>query len=116
MNIKINDRNEYIIIELSFENPVEPKDILEIIKEIKNIVGNKYYGKGIIISGRMPIWLYCAITHEFHPAKFVATFDPRLQGAVIVESHDKNYKIGEIIKEGDQQWPPSFLFIEVPRG
>jgi CRISPR-associated protein Csx3 len=54
--------------------------------------------KGIILSGRGPIWLYCYLTHYYHPTKFIATYDPRLNGAVIVESHTKDYKSGELIE------------------
>jgi len=53
--------------------------------------------KGVILSGRGPIWLYCYLVHHYHPTKFIATYDPRI-GAVIVQSHSRNYKVGEIIE------------------
>lgn len=54
--------------------------------------------KGVILSGRGPIWLYCFLTHYYHPTKFIATYDPREGGAVIVESHSPEYKVGEVLK------------------
>ncbi len=42
---------------------------------------------GIVLSGRGPIWLYGYLVHECHPHPFVAIYDPRLNGAVIVERH-----------------------------
>ncbi|MGB9927957.1 MAG: CRISPR-associated protein Csx3 [Methanosarcina sp.] len=30
--------------------------------------------------------------------KFIATYDPRLEGAVIVENHASNYRIGSVFK------------------
>ena len=53
--------------------------------------------KGVILSGRGPIWLYCFLTHFYHPTKFIATYDPRLQGAVIVETHSTAYLIGTVL-------------------
>ena len=53
--------------------------------------------KGVILSGRGPIWLYCYLVHHYHPTRFIATYDPRI-GAVVVESHTQDHKIGEIIK------------------
>jgi len=54
--------------------------------------------KGVIISGRGPVWLFAALAHEYHPCKWVATYDPRLGGAVVVESHHPDApQVGEVI-------------------
>ncbi len=58
------------------------------------------YGKGVILSGRGPIWLYGRLLHHFHPAKWVAVFDPRL-GAVVVQSHTREVKEGDVIEIGE---------------
>ena len=47
------------------------------------------FRKGVILSGKAPVWLYAFLSHELHIAKWVATFDPRI-GAVVVQSHDVN--------------------------
>lgn len=55
-------------------------------------------GDGVVISGRGPIWLYAALVHHYHPAAWVATFDPRLGGGVVVERHTHDSPaLGEII-------------------
>lgn len=54
--------------------------------------------KGVILSGRGPVWLYGYLIHFYHPTKFIATYDPRLGGAVIVETHSKEYKVGDVIQ------------------
>jgi CRISPR-associated protein Csx3 len=54
--------------------------------------------RGVIISGRGPIWLYGRLIHHFHPARWVAVFDPRLGGAVVVASHWPEVKPGQIIE------------------
>lgn len=46
--------------------------------------------KGVILSGRGPVWLYAALAHNYHVTRWVATFDPRVVeggGAVVVSVH-----------------------------
>lgn len=52
--------------------------------------------KGVILSGRGPIWLYAYLVHYLHPTAWVACFDPRI-GGVIVQSHVKAFKVGQVI-------------------
>ena len=42
---------------------------------------------GIIISGRGPVWLFAALAHHYHVTAWVGTFDPRMDGAVVVSRH-----------------------------
>jgi CRISPR-associated protein Csx3 len=42
---------------------------------------------GLILSGRGPVWLYAYLVHLAHPFAWVATHDPRLGGAVVVQRH-----------------------------
>lgn len=51
---------------------------------------------GVVISGRAPMWLYGFLVHELHPTAWVAIYDPRL-GAVVVATHSRVAKIGQII-------------------
>lgn len=52
--------------------------------------------KGVVISGRAPVWLYAYLVHECHPALWVACFDPRL-GAVITSTHSHQVCVGQVI-------------------
>ena len=92
--IKFNiiERDEYTILHFELVDPILP----ETLKSLNPPKINPT--KGIILSGRGPIWLYCYLTHHYHPTKFIATYDPRLGGAVIIESHSPQHKTGEIIK------------------
>ena len=56
------------------------------------------FSQGIAIEGRGPIWLYGYLVHECHPAAWVGCYDPRLAGAVVVESHTRGVEVGEVIK------------------
>lgn len=92
INFTVDEKEEYVIIHFKLEVPILP-EILQNINPPK--VNNT---KGIILSGRGPIWLYSYLTHHYHPTKFIATFDPRMGGAIIVESHTQGYKSGDIIE------------------
>lgn len=52
----------------------------------------------VVLSGRAPVWLYAYLVHFYHPTKAVATYDPRLGGAVVVQSHVRDYEVGDIVK------------------
>lgn len=62
---------------------VKPDDLGVYIKDFPVVD----YQKGVILSGKAPIWLAAALTHHCHPHTWVATFDPRLGGAVVVSRH-----------------------------
>ena len=59
--------------------------------------------EGIILSGRLPVWVYGALVHHFHPRPFVATFEPRMGKGVIVASHVKELRIGDLIGIDDAE-------------
>jgi len=45
----------------------------------------------------MPVWAYGTLIHYFHAAKWVATFDPRLKGGVVVATHDAGVPLGAVV-------------------
>lgn len=54
--------------------------------------------RGLIISGRGPIWLYAHLTHLAHTFAWLGIYDPRHQGAVVVERHTETApSVGEIL-------------------
>ncbi|MDV3347869.1 CRISPR-associated ring nuclease Crn3/Csx3 [Leptothoe sp. LEGE 181152] len=52
--------------------------------------------KGVVLSGRAPVWLYAYLVHECHPTVWVACFDPRL-GAVVTTTHSKLVSVGQVL-------------------
>jgi CRISPR-associated protein Csx3 len=52
---------------------------------------------GVVLTGRAPIWLYTYLVHELHPTAWVACFDPRLGGAVVVTTHSRQTQVGQVI-------------------
>ena len=53
--------------------------------------------EGVILSGRMPVWAFAALAHLYHPRPWVATFDPRLGGGVVVETHVPDVHVGQVV-------------------
>ena len=90
------DKEDYTFIIIESES----EDGIFIVEELKNINPNspcQRFNKGIVLSGRAPIWVYAALVHYFHPAAWVATYDPRLNSAVVVMSHTRGVSPGDIL-------------------
>ena len=89
-------KENIILIHFSLKRELEPADLKNL--RPPDPVKNKFSNNLVILSGRGPIWLYGFLIHFYHPVKAVAVFDPRLDGAVVVESHSSDFKIGSIVK------------------
>ena len=89
-------KENMILIHFSLKRELEPADLKNL--RPPDPVKNKFSNNLVILSGRGPIWLYGFLIHFYHPVKAVAVFDPRLDGAVVVESHSTDFKIGSIVK------------------
>ena len=95
ISFKTTDYQDFSIIHFDLDTIFSPTDL----KSLKppNPIQNNFAHKGIILSGRGPIWLYGFLVHYYHPTRWVATYDPRLQAAVVVESHDPTTAVGDLI-------------------
>lgn len=92
ISFKVTERESYTIVHFELEGNITP----EVLRDLKP---PKVDGvKGVILSGRGPLWLYCGLTHYYHPTKFIATYDPRLNGGVVVESHTPEHEQGDVIR------------------
>ena len=92
IKFNVKESDEYTIVSFEIEGVISPEDLVSLTPP--KVDGSK----GVILSGRGPVWLYCFLTHFYHPTKFIATYDPRLGGAVIVETHSVEYAIGSVLK------------------
>lgn len=79
---------------------IAPEELQKLIENIPVEAGGT---EGIILSGRMPVWAFAALTHHFHPRPYVATFDPRLGGGVVVASHVDSLKVGNVVDIADAE-------------
>jgi CRISPR-associated protein Csx3 len=92
IEFKVDEKAELTIVHFDLRGAITPE-------ELKKLKPPKVKGtKGVVLSGRGPIWLYCYLMYCYHPTRFIATYDPRVGGAVIVESHSQNHKVGEILE------------------
>jgi len=96
LKYSIKQNEKMALFEFELQRNLEPEDLKEI--KLPDPVKEGISSKIIILSGRGPTWLYAFMVHYFHPAKAIAVFDPRLDGAVVVESHSNEFKVGEVVK------------------
>jgi len=89
-----------ILIEITLlSGVITPEELKKLIDSIPVPAGGT---EGVIISGRLPVWAFAALVHHFHARPWVATFDPRLGGGVVVASHAPGVSIGNIVDIHDQ--------------
>lgn len=75
-------------------------DILKTI-DPPNAVMCGFSEKGVVLRGGkegFPMWLCGFLVHFYHPTRFVAVYDPRIPGAIVVEDHFGTYSVGDIIE------------------
>ena len=98
INVSLTFQQDFAV--LTFDIPggiCVPADLADLDAAIDSLVSHSDMSSGFIISGRGPIWVFAAIAHALHPAKWVATHDPRLGGAVVVSTHVPGVNIGDLI-------------------
>ena len=92
----IQDFKDKVIVSFNSNESILSPSILKSLTPPDPITQN-FAHKGVILSGRGPVWLFGFLVHFYHPTKWVATYDPRLQGAVVVESHTPDVEVGDLI-------------------
>jgi CRISPR-associated protein Csx3 len=55
-------------------------------------------GKGLVLSGKLPLWLWTALVRAYRDAPWVAVFQPPLgDQAVVVASRDESVPVGGLV-------------------
>jgi CRISPR-associated protein Csx3 len=55
-------------------------------------------GRGVVLSGKLPLWLWTALARTYHHAPWVAIFQPQLGNqTVVVASRDESVPIGSLL-------------------
>lgn len=96
LKFNITKSENMALLEFELIRNLEPEDLQHLT--LPDPVKDGFANKLIVLSGRGPIWLYAFMVHHFHPCKAIAIYDPRLDGAVVTESHSKEFNVGELIK------------------
>ena len=96
INFKLEPTEKYVLLSFQMtEGILTPSDLKSL--QPPDPVTENFAHLGVVLSGRGPIWLYGFLVHYYHPTKWVATYDPRLQGAIVVESHTPEVQVGDLI-------------------
>ena len=95
INFKISRTEIYVLIHFELTAIIAPT-ILKTLQPPDSIALD-FAHLGVVLSGRGPMWLYGFLVHYYHPTAWVAIYDPRLRGAVIIESHQPTQTIGTIL-------------------
>lgn len=96
LNFSLEIKNQMALVRFSQVGGLLTPDHLKSLTPPNPITEN-FAHLGVILSGRGPIWLYGFLVHFYHPTRWVATHDPRLGGAVVVESHTPEVQVGDLI-------------------
>jgi CRISPR-associated protein Csx3 len=91
ITFNVIETENYSLIQFNIEGVLSPSILKEVVPPKIN---NK---KGVIISGRGPIWLYAWMVHQYHPSSWIAVYDPRI-GAVVTPTHSPAHQVGDIIE------------------
>ncbi len=58
-----------------------------------------YRHLGLVLSGRGPVWLYAYLVHLAHAFAWLALYDPRENGAIVVARHKSEApQVGELVR------------------
>jgi len=87
-----------LVVEVELKRPISPSEVPAIVEAVTAKVPAAG-PEAVAVSGRLPVWLFAALVHEFHPRPWVATYDPRLPGYVVVASHISGISVGDVAVE-----------------
>jgi len=92
-----------ILLEIQLTDVLAPAQLPELLRAVEDAVPAAGT-EPVVLSGRLPVWVFAALAHTYHPRPWVATFDPRLGGAVVVERHTPDAPpIGAVLSTEDAQ-------------
>jgi CRISPR-associated Csx3 family protein len=93
--VKESEKCDCTIIEaIITEGFLDYKELPEILSKAPEVDKTK----GVCLSGRMPVWLYVALTEKYHSVPWIGAFDPRANKCVVSSSHKPTIKPGELIE------------------
>ena len=54
-------------------------------------------GIGVILSGKLPLWLFTSLAVTYHAAPWLAVYQPPLGGSVVVHSVNSQFPVGSVL-------------------
>lgn len=98
-HISVTPARGYLLVEVTLggDGLMTADGLPTLLQKVEEALGSAGGEEPVIISGRLPVWAFSALTHLLHPRPWVGTFDPRLGGGVVVASHDPARRVGEVV-------------------
>jgi CRISPR-associated protein Csx3 len=56
-------------------------------------------GRGIVLSGKLPYWLFTSLARAYRGAPWLAVYQPALSGSVVVHSVDPRWPVGCVLPD-----------------
>ena len=79
---------------LEYRLPDTYLDITEV--DILRLPAPRHAG-GLILSGKLPLWLWAALARTYHDAPWLAVVQPQLPGAVVIRASQGDYTVGSVL-------------------
>jgi CRISPR-associated protein Csx3 len=92
LQIQLNDLADYVHIE-----GLLPTAYLDYSQLEALTVPPAPAGRGVVLSGKLPLWLYSSLALTYRAAPWIAVYQPQLGCAAIVYSDDKSHIVGDCI-------------------
>jgi CRISPR-associated protein Csx3 len=95
MIFNAGETENFSVVEIKLLNEtLQPSDLYDLKgQDFLSLVDPK---KGVILNGKMPMWLACFLTHEFHAVAWLGMNDPRL-GGIVIASHSPSQQVGNVV-------------------
>lgn len=99
MEFTVTEFETFTVVTAAITAPdgvLNPSDLASLV--LPQCPGQVAAHKGVILDGRMPLWVAAHLTHEYHAGAWIGVNSPRDGGAVVVSRHTPNApQIGEVV-------------------
>lgn len=92
LRFKVTERSDAVIVEGAL-----PDQYID-LSEIDHVVAPPTPpGQGVMLTGKLPYWLYTSLASTYRAAPWLAVYQPALGGYVVVHSDHSRYPLGGIV-------------------
>jgi len=85
-----------ITLSITLSRPLEPAELPAVLRAADAALPQAGT-EAVILSGRLPTWVFAALAHLYHPRPAVAVFYPPAGGGVVVQTHSPAVREGDIL-------------------
>ena len=92
----LEKKEKFVIIHANKDKEILDPEILKTMNP-PDPVDEKFAHLGVIISGKIPLWLCGFLVHFYHPTSWVAIYVPSIECALVIQSHNITVQVGDRI-------------------